>query len=151
MLAKRCRVALLLQVWHINERLKSTQEFLQIAITGDSTGRIQIWRQKNDFQFFATEVHWHSLSVSCFAFSPEGVYFFSGGGEGAVLKWELVSGRRVALVPRLGSTVTSISASDASVIVSTDTNLLKVFTPNLDDDQMITGLTKEIQDSGRAF
>jgi WD40 repeat protein len=86
--------------------------------------------------------------VRTLSFSPEGVYFFSGGGEGAVLKWELVSGRRVALVPRLGSNVTSMVASHSSVVVSLENNVIKIFTANLDDDQMITGLSKETQDSG---
>ncbi len=118
-------------------------------MTGDSAGKIKIWRQKQDFQFFYSEVHWHSLPVRSLSFSTEGVYFFSGGGEGAVLKWDLASARRVAIVPRLGSTVTAIATSHSSVIAATSTNAIKIFTANLDDSEMITGLTKEAQDHGK--
>ena len=66
-----------------------------------------------------------------------------------ILKWELLSGRRVAVVPRLGASVTAIAASHFAVVASLETNVLKIFTPNLEDDQMITGLSKENQDSGK--
>ena len=121
----------------------------KVAVTGDTSGKIKIWRQKRDFEFFPSEVHWHSLPVRSLSFSTEGVYFFSGGGEGAILKWDLASARRVAIVPRLGSTVTTIAASHTSVVAATDTNALKIFTANLDDSEMITGLTLEKQDHGK--
>ena len=55
----------------------------------------------------------------------------------------------MAVVPRLGASVTAISASHYAVIASLETNVLKIFTPNLEDDQMISGLSKENQDSGK--
>ena len=55
----------------------------------------------------------------------------------------------MAVVPRLGASVTAIAASHFAVIASLETNVLKIFTPNLEDDQMITGLSKENQDSGK--
>lgn len=74
--------------------------------------------------------------------------FYSGGGEGALLKWETWSGKRVAIVPRIGFPLNSIVASHSSVAVVTENNGLKFFTATLEDDTMITGLSREVQDSG---
>ena len=122
----------------------------KIALTGEFNGTIHIWRQKGNFEFFSSEVHWHSLPVRSLSFSPEGVHFLSGGGEGAILKWDFASGRRISIVPRLGSSVTSISASHSTVIATTSTNSMKIFTENLEDLEMITGMSTESQETGKA-
>jgi hypothetical protein len=81
------------------------------------------------------------MAVRTLAFSP----------EGAVLKWELGSGRRVAIVPRMGAELRFIAASSTDVVVSTDANAVKTFTANLDDVDMMTGLSDEVQDKGSIY
>jgi WD40 repeat protein len=108
----------------------------KIVATGDKSGRVRVWRDENVF----SEGHWHSLPVKALHFSPDGVHLLTGGGEGAVVKWESKTMRRLAIVPRIGTSVHRIRTSFGKVVASTGSNSLKVFTANLEDDQLIVGL-----------
>jgi len=147
----------------------------KLALTGSKNGSILIWRVNDDLTYFTSKVHWHSLPVRTLAFSPgdylfhfylnsvainlkgtlncllDGVYFYSGGGEGAILKWQTKSTNRVAMVPRIGCGLEHIVATHCTVVVATEHNKLKIFSGNLEDDSMLTGLSTEYQPSGKGF
>ncbi len=76
------------------------------------------------------------------------MFFYSGGGEGAILKWETKSQTRVAIVPRMGCGLKHIAPFDSSVVVATEHNKLKIFTAFLEDETMVAGLSTEIHPSG---
>lgn len=117
-----------------------------VVAVADMSGRIRVFRAQEGFKFFASDVHWHSLPVEALRFTPDGVHLLSGGGEGVVLKWDAKSLRRVAVVPRIGSVISNLASSYKTVVASTQANSLKVFTSQLEDDQMIVGLTKRLPD-----
>ena len=119
--------------------LKCPQTKDQIVATGDKSGRVRIWRNASKF----LEGHWHSLPIQALEFSLDAVHLFSGGGEGVILKWDVKNMQKLALVPRLGSTLTHISTSFGKVLTCTQNNVLKIFTSNFEDEGSISGLTTQ--------
>lgn len=96
--------------------------------TGDSLGRIIIWRNIFDKYPLKEIFHWHALGVKDIVFSTYGNHIFSGGEENVLLKWS-VSTRKKQFLPRLSSTICYLSeVSDSSLLlVSTlDSRILVV-------------------------
>ena len=109
--------------------------------TGDQSGKIRAWRGQSNF----VEGHWHSLPIEALDFSLEGTHLYSGGGEGVIVKWEVKTMSRLALVPRMGTNLIKITNSYDRVIAATKQNTMKVFSSNLEEQTAIVGLSaKEV-------
>jgi len=114
-----------------------------VVATGDKSGRIAVWRRSeggadnSGQRFFPTYFHWHSLPVRCLAWAPGPTgstrHLYSGGEEGAILKWDTRECKKVCMVPRLGATLVSITATADAVAVATEHNTVKMFTANLQE------------------
>ncbi|PKA50625.1 hypothetical protein AXF42_Ash017964 [Apostasia shenzhenica] len=100
----------------------------RIIAGGDITGRILIWRgvgkkkfvdsvrdkpkivqeeerpgvRGNDDADSCTTWHWHANEVTFLLFSTDGAYLYSGGKEGAIVVWQLDTGKK-RFKPRLGA------------------------------------------------
>jgi len=75
-------------------------------------------------------MHWHASPVRALAFTPDGAWLLSGGGEGVLVGWAAAGGGRTYL-PRLGGPLTSISAvpggdGSAVIIAQADNTLRRV-------------------------
>lgn len=95
--------------------------------TGDSLGRIHVWRNIMDSRPLKDEYHWHYLPVKDIAFSAVGNQLFSGGEETVVVKWALATQQKTFL-PRLTSTIYHIQmAPDSSILaISTADNRILI-------------------------
>lgn len=100
--------------------------FENCIATGDSMGRITIW--KNFFYKYPLKdiFHWHAMAVSDLTFSKFGNYIFSGGEENVLVKWSLIAQKKQFL-PRLSSAICSLSeASETSLlsVLTSDSRIL---------------------------
>lgn len=80
---------------------------------GDKLGKITQWyclRGGQKTSPVKSAVHWHAHKVNDLAYTAEGSYLLSGGEEGVMVLWQMVTGHKDFL-PRLGSEITSISVS----------------------------------------
>jgi len=127
-----------------------------VVATGDKSGQISVWRRNNNSgdssssstSFFASKFHWHSLPVRCLAWAAGGVaplHLYSGGDEGAILKWDTKECRRVGLVPRLGAGIVNIVNTEEHVVLATQHNVVKVLTSGLDQTSTMCGLSVDPQ------
>jgi len=76
-----------------------------------------------------TTMHWHASAVRALAFTPDGAWLLSGGGEGVLVGWAAAGGGR-SYLPRLGGPLTSIHpvpglSGGSSVIVAQADNTLR--------------------------
>lgn len=62
--------------------------------------------------------HWHTLPVRCIAFSSSGSYFYSGGGECVLVKWQMDNSLQKNFLPRLPSTLEHISVANNNVFIA---------------------------------
>ena len=113
---------------------------------GDKSGKIFVWRNSHDDpnRFLSTQMHWHSLPVRALSWNDnvfaDSRHLYSGGEEGAILKWDSRSATRVGIVPRLGCTIAHISASSGTVVTVNSNNSLKIFTSTFEEIITIVGL-----------
>ena len=116
--------------------------------TGDKSGKICVWRNSHDDpnRFFATQMHWHSLPVRSLSWMnnapSDSRHLFSGGEEGALLKWDTRSAKRIGIVPRFGCTITYISAFSETVVTVNSNNSIKLFSATLEDITTMVGLAR---------
>ncbi|GFS49839.1 WD repeat-containing protein 75 [Nephila pilipes] len=111
--------------------------------TGDDLGRVFVWSNLFDKSPIRSIYHWHTLPVADIAFSPEGSYLFSGGGEATLVKWNLFKDEQLYL-PRLGAPIHKLNMStDGSfVLTAHDDNSLQIFNSQYIIVQVIQGLTQ---------
>ncbi|KAJ2881624.1 NET1-associated nuclear protein 1, partial [Coemansia aciculifera] len=102
--------------WSMTERV-STLAFHPaepVLAVGDWRGRIVFWhcvdeqlvgiQPTTDLQITRNSHHWHAHRVNSVAFAESGTTMLSGGEEGVLVLWQLVTGSR-SFVPRLGSDI----------------------------------------------
>lgn len=90
-----------------------------LVATGDDTGRVLVWANMLTSNHPTRSVyHWHTLPVADLAFSAEGSYIYSGGGESVLVKWNLNSENKRVL-PRLGLPIYLVTASQDNSLVAT--------------------------------
>ena len=115
---------------------------------GDKSGKIFVWRNSHDDpnRFISTQMHWHSLPVRALTWNnnvfSDSRHLYSGGEEGAILKWDSRSATRVGIVPRLGCTIAYISATSGTVVTVNSNNSLKIFTSTFEEIANIVGLAE---------
>ncbi|KAF8792694.1 Serine/threonine-protein kinase PLK1 like protein [Argiope bruennichi] len=115
-----------------------------ILATGDDQGRILVWSNLLDTKSPIRSIyHWHTLPVADIVFSTEGSYLYSGGGEAALVKWNLFSDEK-SILPRLGAPFYRLNTSfDSSFVVTAHTdNSLQIINSQKIVVQMIQGLTQ---------
>ncbi|KAJ2834211.1 NET1-associated nuclear protein 1 [Coemansia sp. 'formosensis'] len=108
-----------------------------VLAVGDWRGRIMFWHcvdtqllgsdPSSDRRVTRNAHHWHAHRVNTIAFAESGTTMLSGGEEGVLVLWQLVTGAR-AFVPRLGSDVmgVAISPDQAHYAVTLRDNTVKV-------------------------
>ncbi|GBN19142.1 WD repeat-containing protein 75 [Araneus ventricosus] len=113
-----------------------------ILATGDDQGRILVWSNVMESPIRSI-YHWHTLPVADIVFSTEGSYLYSGGGEAALVKWNLFLDEK-SILPRLGAPFHRLNiSSDGSFVVTTHTdNSLQIINSQKIVVQMIQGLTQ---------
>lgn len=102
-----------------------------LVATGDSIGRIILWR--NLFHKFPIRsiYHWHSEMVRTICFTESGSHFFSGGNECVLVKWILDKPDMIDFLPRLPGAVVHVQVSPGNMRLSasTDDNGIQIFNP----------------------
>jgi len=86
-----------------------------IIATGHKSGHLQLWHglaepNTQGKPGLVVSKHWHAHAVRCLQFGPEATYLLSGGEEAVLVLWQLATSKQDFL-PRLGSTLSSISIS----------------------------------------
>lgn len=114
----------------------------QAILTGDTTGRTIIWQNMVDRKPTQTVFHWHTLPVKCVTFSTSGSYFYSGGKECVLVKWNVnnIDDRR--FLPRIPATIEQISVSSNNlfVAVSTRDNAIRILDTRMNQISLIQHL-----------
>lgn len=99
-----------------------------VFAVGDSTGRIRLFYPLDADNAVQT-MHWHAGPVRSLAFSPDGAYLLSGGGEAVLVQWQIAS-RQKSFLPRMGGEVSGITVDSAAtqiaVVVASPANSVKV-------------------------
>ncbi|XP_062121762.1 WD repeat-containing protein 75 [Drosophila sulfurigaster albostrigata] len=107
--------------------------FEQMAAIGTQYGQVLIWRQFDKPESVQRTIyHWHSSAVTCIAFTPTGMSFYSGGLERVLVKWSLTSTQERSFLPRMSSVLKHIVISDGNekLLVCTADNALQFVDPN---------------------
>lgn len=95
------------------------------VLTGETTGRIILW-QGILYENRAAQAiyHWHTLPVTCLAFTKNGSHFYSGGHERVLVKWTVDNPDHRSTLPRLpgGLCHIAIGPENYRVAISTQDN-----------------------------
>ncbi|XP_072389033.1 WD repeat-containing protein 75 [Diabrotica undecimpunctata] len=104
----------------------STEE---IIITGDSIGRVVGWHDIFSNKAKQTIFHWHNLPVQTVRFSTSGSYFYSGGGESVLVKWQYDDVNEKKFVPRIPGEICNVvvASNNLYIAVSTNDNAIRIF------------------------
>lgn len=107
---------------------------IQCVLTGDSLGRVILWHSLSTPNHTQAIYHWHTLPVRCIAFSSSGSYFYSGGGECVLVKWQIDNSLQKDFLPRLPSTVENISVANNNffIALSSGDNGIRILDPRLE-------------------
>lgn len=114
----------------------------EIVLTGDNTGRVVVWQKLFTAKPTKAVFHWHTLPVKCLGFSVTGSYFYSGGFESVLVRWQLNNHFERKFLPRLPSTISQITVSPSNtyIAVSTDDNAVRILDPRFSTVSLIQNL-----------
>lgn len=115
----------------------------QLVATGDDTGRVLVWANTLTSNHPTRSIyHWHTLPVADLAFSAEGSYIYSGGGESVLVKWNLNSENKRVL-PRLGLPICFVTASHDNSMIATShiDNAVQIISAQNNVVQIIQGFS----------
>ncbi|GIY24690.1 WD repeat-containing protein 75 [Caerostris extrusa] len=114
-----------------------------IFVTGDDLGRAIVWSNALERTPIRSIYHWHSSSVADLTLSAEAPYFYSGGQEAALVKWNLLSNEK-SICPRLGSPICrmNISSDGTLVVTAHNDNSLLIINTEKQIVQVIQGLVQ---------
>ncbi|XP_017882412.1 WD repeat-containing protein 75 [Ceratina calcarata] len=103
----------------------------ECVATGDSTGRVVVWRNLFQSRPYTAVYHWHTLPVTEIAFSKSGGHMYTGGGECVLVKWVLANPHHKSFLPRLPAPIKhlTIAPDNLYVAVSTLDNGIVVVNP----------------------
>jgi len=101
-----------------------------IFATGDTSGKIVVFRNIYEKSPLREVLHWHTLPVHSLMFTHCGSHLLSGGDECVLVKWSLGS-RSKTFLPRLSSSIEHISGSADNSHVSVSTSDGKIVIINL--------------------
>lgn len=119
-------------------------------LTGDSLGRVLVWSNIFSNSPSSAVYHWHTLPVKCLCFSTSGSYFYSGGSECVLVKWQMENSLNKNFLPRLPSTIewVSVSKNNLYVALSTGDNGIRVLDGRLELICIIQNLVLSTNDEG---
>lgn len=122
----------------------------EVILTGDSLGRVLLWTNIYTNSPSKAVYHWHTLPVKCLAFSTSGSYFYSGGSECVLVKWQVDNTLQKHFLPRLPSTIEwiAVSANNLFVAVSTGDNGVRVLDGRLELVCLIQNLVLSAGEEG---
>ncbi|XP_033329848.2 WD repeat-containing protein l(2)05287 [Megalopta genalis] len=103
----------------------------ECVATGDSTGRVVVWKGLFQTRPYTAVYHWHTLPVTEIAFSKSGGHMYTGGGECVLVKWVLANPLNKSFLPRLPAPIKhlTIAPDNLYVAVSTLDNGIVVVNP----------------------
>ncbi|XP_076232800.1 WD repeat-containing protein l(2)05287 [Calliopsis andreniformis] len=103
----------------------------ECVATGDSTGRVVVWKSLFLTRPYTAVYHWHTLPVTEIAFSKSGGHMYTGGGECVLVKWVLTNSHQKSFLPRLPAPIKhlTIAPDNLYVAVSTLDNGIVVVNP----------------------
>lgn len=112
------------------------------VLTGDSLGRVLLWHNLSNIRPTQAVYHWHTLPVRCIAFSSSGSYFYSGGGECVLVKWQIDNSLERNFLPRLPSTIENISVANNNLFIalSSGDNGIRILDPRFELISVIQNL-----------
>ncbi|XP_066602543.1 WD repeat-containing protein 75 [Prorops nasuta] len=115
----------------------------ECVATGDSTGRVVVWRNLFQNRPYTASYHWHTLPVTEIAFSFSGGHMYTGGGECVLVKWTLNNPLQKSFLPRLPAPIKhlTIAPNNIYVAVSTLDNGIVVVNPQRKLTSMIQSFT----------
>ncbi|XP_003394578.1 WD repeat-containing protein 75 [Bombus terrestris] len=103
----------------------------ECVATGDSTGRVVVWKGLFQTRPYTAVYHWHTLPVTEIVFSKSGGHMYTGGGECVLVKWVLANSHQKSFLPRLPAPIKhlTIAPDNLYVAVSTLDNGIVVVNP----------------------
>ncbi|XP_076674924.1 WD repeat-containing protein l(2)05287 [Andrena cerasifolii] len=103
----------------------------ECVATGDSTGRVVVWKSLFQARPYTAVYHWHTLPVTEIAFSKSGGHMYTGGGECVLVKWVIANSHQKSFLPRLPAPIKhlTIAPDNLYVAVSTLDNGIVVVNP----------------------
>ncbi|KAI4488078.1 hypothetical protein M0804_004926 [Polistes exclamans] len=115
----------------------------ECVATGDSTGRVVLWRNLFQSRPFTAVYHWHTLPVTEIVFSKTGNHMYTGGGECVLVKWTIAAPSDKSFLPRLPAPIKylTIASDNIYVAISTLDNGISVINPQRDLISVIQNLT----------
>lgn len=116
----------------------------QLVATGDTSGRIFLWRELFEKKEPMTALyHWHHTAVNSIAFSLSGSHFFSGGYENVLVKWDVNAVHERQFVPRMWGAALHIVVGDNNqkLAIAADDNEIQIFDAQLVPKVVIQNFT----------
>ncbi|KAH0956856.1 hypothetical protein HN011_012186 [Eciton burchellii] len=125
----------------------------ECVATGDSTGRVVIWRNLFQTRPYTAVFHWHTLPVTEIIFSKSGSHMYTGGGECVLVKWTLANTRQKSFLPRLPAPIKhlTIASDNLYVAVSTLDNGIAIVNPQRKLTSVIQNFTWGVASSKDLF
>ncbi|KZC09641.1 WD repeat-containing protein 75, partial [Dufourea novaeangliae] len=93
----------------------------ECVATGDSTGRVVVWRNLFQTRPYTAVYHWHTLPVTEIAFSKSGGHMYTGGGECVLVKWVLANPLHKSFLPRLPAPIKHLTIAPDNLYVGVST------------------------------
>lgn len=120
--------------------------------TGDTQGKIKLWRNFYDRRPICQELHWHHMPVLSLSFSQSGSMLYSGGVESVLVKWQ-IGDKTIEkdFLPRLPGSVKQISIDPLhdNIALSLTDNSIQVINSSLTIQKTIQDFAQSINDFQR--
>ncbi|XP_011056912.1 PREDICTED: WD repeat-containing protein 75 isoform X1 [Acromyrmex echinatior] len=125
----------------------------ECVATGDSTGRVLVWRNLFQTRPYTAIFHWHTLPVTEIVFSKSGGHMYTGGGECVLVKWTLANPQHNSFLPRLPAPIKhlTIAPDNLYVAVSTLDNGIVIVNPQRKLTSVIQNFTWGVASSKDLF
>ncbi|XP_012060006.1 PREDICTED: WD repeat-containing protein 75 [Atta cephalotes] len=123
----------------------------ECVATGDSTGRVLVWRSLFQTRPYTAVFHWHTLPVTEIVFSKSGGHMYTGGGECVLVKWTLANPQHKSFLPRLPAPIKhlTIAPDNLYVAVSTLDNGIVIVNPQRKLTSVIQNFTWGVASSSK--
>ncbi|CAH0548148.1 unnamed protein product [Brassicogethes aeneus] len=114
----------------------------ELVLTGDKTGKIVVWQNLSAAKPTQAVYHWHTLPVKWVEFSTAGSYFYSGGGECVLVKWNLENSQDKKFLPRIAAPIDKITVSldNSFVAICTTDNAVRILDTRMNQVSLIQHL-----------
>ncbi|XP_034952494.1 WD repeat-containing protein 75 [Chelonus insularis] len=93
----------------------------ECVATGDSSGRVAVWKNLFHNHPVYGSYHWHTLPVTEIAFSRSGGQMYTGGNECVLVKWVLANPHNKSFLPRLPAPIKYLTLAPDNLYVAVST------------------------------